>query len=148
MSFGQGWQTDYNNPYGFGYFVFNAESIGSCEGAYDEGLLGLEPEQAEECGIKDQFDAALANYPDGKLPSIDEKMAECLALPAEEINACYADMERILMEEGMIWVPWSWGKQLVFTSPSVTQYMFDQNAGDNGWAHIAVNNGLEPENVA
>jgi hypothetical protein len=30
----------------------------------------------------------------------------------------------------------------------VTQYMFDQNAGDNGWAHIAVNNGLEPENVA
>ena len=148
MSFGQGWQTDYNNPYGFGYFVFNAESIGSCEGAYDEGLLGLEPEQAEECGIKDQFDAALANYPDGKLPSIDEKMAECLALPAEEINACYADMERILMEEGMVWVPWSWGKQLVFTSPSVTQYMFDQNAGDNGWAHIAVNNGLEPENVA
>ena len=36
------------------------------------------------------------------------------------------------------------GKQLVFTSPSVTQYMFDQNAGDNGWAHIAVNNGIEP----
>jgi hypothetical protein len=57
-------------------------------------------------------------------------------------------MERILMEEGMIWVPWSWGKQLVFTSPSVTQYSFDQNAGDTGWAHVAVNNGLQPENVA
>ena len=41
MSFGQGWQTDYNNPYGFGYFVFNGESIGSCEGAYDEALLGM-----------------------------------------------------------------------------------------------------------
>jgi peptide/nickel transport system substrate-binding protein len=100
------------------------------------------------CGITDAYEAALTNYSDGKLPSIDEKMAECLALPAEEINACYAEMERILMEEGMPWVPIMWGKQLVFTSPSVTQYVFDQNAGDNGWAHIAVNNGLAPETGA
>ena len=98
--------------------------------------------------ITDAYEAALTNYPDGELPSIDEKMAECLALPAEEINACYAEMEVILMEEAMPWVPVMWGKQLVFTSPSVTQYVFDQNAGDNGWAHIAVNNGLEPVNVA
>lgn len=148
MAFGQGWQTDYNNPYGFGFFVFNAESVGSCEGAYDESLLGLSAEQASECGITDAYEAALTNYPDGELPSIDEKMAECLALPADQINACYAEMETILMEEGMPWVPIMWGKQLVFTSPSVTQYVFDQNAGDNGWAHIAVNNGLEPVNVA
>ena len=32
----------------------------------------------------------------------------------------------------MPWVPWSWGKNLIITSPSVTQYVFDQNAGDNG----------------
>jgi hypothetical protein len=52
------------------------------------------------------------------------------------------------MEEGMVWVPWAWGKNLIITSPSVTQYVYDQNAGDPAWAHIAVNNGLQPENVA
>jgi len=147
ISFGQGWGKDFGSPYGFDYFVFNGETI-SCTGSYDEGLLGMTEEQATECDVLDEYKAAVTNYPDGKLPSIDAKEAECVALLGEEQQACYADMQKYMMETGMTWVPWAWGKNLVITSPSVTQYVFDQSAGDPAWAHIAVNNGAEPQNVA
>ena len=95
-----------------------------------------------------QYNAAVQNYPDGKLPSIDAQMAECVAKTGDEQQTCYADMEKTMMEEGMTWVPWGWGKNLIITSPSVTQYVYDQSAGDPAWAHVAVNNGAAPENVA
>ena len=147
MSFSQGWGKDFGSPYGFDYFVFNGETI-SCTGSYDEGLLGMTEAQASECGVLDQYKAAITNYDDGKLPSIDAKQAECVALLGEEQQTCYADMQKYMMETGMTWVPWGWGKNLVITSPSVTQYVYDQSAGDPAWAHIAVNNNAAPENVA
>jgi ABC-type transport system substrate-binding protein len=147
MTFGQGWGKDYGSPYGFSYFVHNAESI-ACTGSYDQGLLGMTKDQAASCGVSDAFNSAVAFYPDGKLPSVDAKMADCVAVQGEEQQTCYAEMEKTMMEEGMDWVPWGWGKNLVITSPSVTQYVYDQSAGDPGWAHIAVNNGLQPQNVA
>jgi hypothetical protein len=82
------------------------------------------------------------------LPSIDDQMAKCVAETGDAQQQCYADMQKTEMEEGMTWVPWSWGKNLIITSPSVTQYVYDQNAGDPAWAHIAVDNGASPENVA
>jgi len=147
MTFGQGWGKDYGSTYGFDFYVFNGTTI-SCNGAYDNGLLGMTADQAKECGVEDEYNAAIQNYPDHKLPSIDDKMAECVQLQGEDQSSCYTEMDKTIMEEGMVWVPWAWGKNLVITSPSVTQYVYDQNAGDPAWAHIAVNNGLQPENVA
>ena len=147
MTFGQGWGKDYGSPYGFSYFVMNGETI-SCTGSYDEALLGMTEDQAKECGVLDEYNSAVQFYDDGKLPSIDDKMAECVAAQDEEQQTCYADMEKTMMEEGMSWVPWGAGKNLIITGPSVTQYVYDQSAGDPGWAHIAVNNGVAPENVA
>ena len=147
MTFGQGWAKDYGSPYGFDFFVFNGTTI-ACNGSYDEGLLGMTEEQATECGVLDEYKSAITYYDDNKLPSIDDTMAKCVELQGEEQQSCYAEQSRIIMEEGMTWVPWAWGKNLIITSPSVTQYVFDQNAGDTAWAHIAVNNGLEPQNVA
>jgi peptide/nickel transport system substrate-binding protein len=147
MSFGQGWAKDFGSPYGFDFFVFNGTTI-SCTGSYDQGLLGMTADQAKECGVEDEYNSAIQYYPDHKLPSIDEKMAECVTLQGEEQQTCYADMDKVIMEEGMVWLPWSWGKNLIITSPSVTQYVYDQNAGDPAWAHIAVNNNAAPQNVA
>jgi peptide/nickel transport system substrate-binding protein len=147
MTFGQGWIKDFGSPYGFDYFVFNGTTI-TCAGAYDQGLLGLTEEQAKECDVLDEYNAAVTNYPDGKLPSIDDKMAECVALEGEEQTTCYTEMSKTNMEEGMVWVPWAWGTNLIITGPSVTQYVYDQNSTNPAWAHIAVNNGEAPQNVA
>jgi peptide/nickel transport system substrate-binding protein len=147
MSFGQGWAKDFGSPYGFDFFVMNGTTI-SCTGSYDQGLLGMTEDQAKECGVLDEYNKAITFYPDHKLPSIDDQMAKCVAETGDAQQQCYADMQKTEMEEGMTWVPWSWGKNLIITSPSVTQYVYDQNAGDPAWAHIAVNNGAPPENVA
>jgi peptide/nickel transport system substrate-binding protein len=147
MSFGQGWGKDYGSAYGFSYFVFDGDTI-SCTGSYDEALLGMDPDQAKECDVETEFNAAAQQYSDGKLPSIDDKMQECVGLAGDEQQTCYADMEKTIMEDGVVWVPWSWGKNLIITSPTVTQYVYDQNAGDPAWSHLAVNNGKAPENVA
>ena len=109
ISFGQGWGKDFGSPYGFDYFVFNGETI-SCTGSYDEGLLGMTEEQATECDVLDEYKAALTNYEDGKLPSVDAKMAECVGLLGEEQQTCYADMQKYMMEVGMTWVPWAGGR--------------------------------------
>ena len=147
MTFGQGWAKDFGSPYGFDYFVFNGETI-TCTGSYDEGLMGMTADQAKECGVENEYNAAIKNYPDNKLPSIDDKMAECVKLSGDEQQQCYADMSKINMEEGMTWVPVIWGLNLIITSPTVTAWGYDQNATEPAWAHIAVNNGLDPENVA
>jgi peptide/nickel transport system substrate-binding protein len=147
MSFGQGWAKDFGSPYGFDFFVFNGTTI-SCTGSYDQGLLGMTEDQAKECGVEDAYNKAIQFYPDHKLPSIDAQMAKCVQEEGDAQQQCYADMDKVIMEEGMTWVPWSWGKNLIITSPSVTQYVYDQNAGDPAWAHIAVSNTAAPENVA
>jgi peptide/nickel transport system substrate-binding protein len=147
MSFGQGWGKDFGSPYGFDFFVMNGTTI-SCTGSYDQGLLGMTADQAKECGVTDAYNKAIQYYPDHKLPSIDDQMAKCVALTGDTQSSCYADMQKTEMEDGMTWVPWSWGNNLVITSPSVSQYVYDQNAGDPAWAHIAVTNTAAPQNVA
>src|SRR3954453_17038758 len=147
MTFGQGWAKDFGSPYGFDYFVFNGETI-TCTGSYDEGLMGMTADQAKECDVEAEYNAAIKNYPDNKLPSIDEKMAECVKLQGDEQQQCYADMSKINMEEGMTGVRVIWGLTLIITSPTVTAWGYDQNATEPAWSHIAVNNGLAPENVA
>jgi peptide/nickel transport system substrate-binding protein len=147
MSFGQGWAKDFGSPYGFDYFVFDGETI-SCTGSYDEALLGMTEKQAAECDVLDEYKAAVQNYPDGQLPSIDKKMAECVQLSGDDQQTCYADMDKYIMEQGVVWVPAMWGTNLIITSPTVSQYVYDQNATDPAWSHIAVNNGVAPQNVA
>ena len=57
-------------------------------------------------------------------------------------------MDKYLMETAVPWVPWSWGNNLVITSPSVTRYVYDTNAGVISLCQVAVNNGMKPVNVA
>ena len=81
-------------------------------------------------------------------PSVDAKMAECVAKPADQVNACFAELDKYLMETAVPWVPWNWGNNLIFTSPTVTQYVYDDFSGEISFSHTAVNNGLKPVNVA
>ena len=147
MSVGQGWGKDFASPFGFDYFVFDSAGIG-CTSAVDEALIGISAEQASECGVTTEYNAALSNYPDHKIPSIDDQMDKCVALTGDELQSCFAELDKYVMETAIGWVPWSWGQSLQTTAPTVTQYVFDQNAGIPGVAHISVNNGKEPVNVA
>ena len=147
MSVGQGWGKDFASPFGFDFFVFDSAGIG-CTSAVDQALIGISAQQAAECGVTAQYNAALKNYPDGKIPSIDAQMDKCVALTGDALQTCFADLDKYVMETAVGWVPWAWGQSLQTTAPTVTNYVFDQNAGIPGVAHIAVNNGKQPVNVA
>jgi hypothetical protein len=57
-------------------------------------------------------------------------------------------MDTSIMEAAP-WAPWLWATNFTSTNlNTVTKYTFDQNAGIISYVNTAVNNGLQPENVA
>jgi ABC-type transport system substrate-binding protein len=141
-----GWGKDYNSPYGFDYYIFSSDGIFSCTAATNYSLVGLSKEFAEDCGIGAEYDAYVKN--NGDVPNVDETINECVAKPADQVNACFAELDTQLMTEVVPWVPWVWSTNWTSVNPSVTKYEFDGNSNTISYVHSAVDNGLQPENVA
>jgi peptide/nickel transport system substrate-binding protein len=140
-----GWGKDFASPFGFDYFIFDSAGIG-CTTAANYSLVGITAQIAKTCGVTDQYNAYVQKF--GKVPSIDDQITKCVAEPASTQNDCFAAMDKYLMETAVPWVPWSWANNLVITSPSLTQYVYDTNAGIISLCMVAVNNGKAPVNVA
>jgi peptide/nickel transport system substrate-binding protein len=140
-----GWGKDFASPFGFDYFIFDSAGIG-CTTAANYSLVGITAAIAKSCGVTPQYDAYVKKY--GPVPSIDNQITKCVAESAAIQNTCYANMDKYLMTTAVPWVPWSWGNNLVITSPSVTQYVYDTNAGTISLCFVAVNNNKAPVNVA
>jgi peptide/nickel transport system substrate-binding protein len=141
-----GWGKDFASPFGFDFYIFDSAGI-TCTGANNYALVGMTADLAKECGVENEYNNALQYYPDHKIPSVDDKMNECVGEAADQVNACFADLDKYLMETAVPWVPWSWAQNLVFTSPTVTQYAYDDFSGNISFCHVAVNNGLAPKSV-
>ena len=143
-----GWGKDYASPYGFDFFIFDSEGI-SCTAAVNYSLVGMTADQANECGVKAQYDAYVQN--NGPMPSVDDKMNECVQKPSDQVNACFAELDTYLMQTAVPWVPWLWATNFTSTNLDpghVTQYKFDQNAGIISYVNTAVGNTETPVNVA
>jgi len=110
--------------------------------------LGMSKDQAAECGPKvlAAWNAATGN---GKtpLPSVDKKMDECYGLTGDARTSCWVELDTYLMEQAVPWVPYLWATVFTVTSDSVTHWEFDQFSGALSFAHIAVNNGIDPNSV-
>jgi len=144
-----GWGKDYASPYGFDFFLFNTAGL-SCEGAVNYSNIGLDEALAKECGPK-VYEAWKAATDNGKnpLPNVDQDMEECVAKPfGPEYNACWAALDRKLMEEIVPWVPYRWGSQNTVLADSVVAWEYDQSAGWTAYSRTAVNNGLTMDEVA
>jgi len=143
-----GWGKDYASPYGFDFFIFDSQGI-SCTAAVNYSLVGMTADQANECGVKAQYDAYVQN--NGPIPSVDDKMNECVQKPTDQVDACFAEMDTYLMTTAVPWVPWLWATNFTSTNLDpghVTQYKFDQNAGIISYVNTAVGNTETPVNVA
>jgi peptide/nickel transport system substrate-binding protein len=142
-----GWGKDYADPYGFDFFIFNSAGI-ACSGQVNYSELGMTKDQAAECGPKvlAAWNAATDN---GKnpLPSVDKKMDECYGLTGDDRTNCWTELDTYLMEEAVPWVPYLWATVFTVTGDSVTHWEFDQFSGALSFAHIAVNNGIDPNSV-
>jgi peptide/nickel transport system substrate-binding protein len=141
-----GWGKDYNSPYGFDYYIFSSDGIFSCTAATNYSLIGMSKDFAEGCGVGAEYDAYVKN--NGDVPNVDDKINECVAKPADQVNECYAQLDTDLMENVVPWIPWLWGNNWTSVNPSLTKYVFDGNAGTISYVNSAVDNGLDPVNVA
>jgi len=151
-----GWGKDYNSPYGFDYYIFSSDGIFSCTAATNYSLLGITHEllnnidpSGKECGVGD----ALTAYNDkwGDVPDVSKQITECVGeANPDAVAQCYADkVDTPLMTDIVPWAPWVWANNWTSVNPnSLTKYVYDQNAGWISYVNSAVNNGLQPENVA
>ena len=133
ISIRPGWGKDYPDAYTFVGFLFDGRNI-ICTGNSNYSLVGLTPEQADECGIP---------YPEEGVPSIDEDIDNCTPLTDAERLQCWVDLDRKLMEEIVPWVPYLDSTVVFATSEAVTKYEFDQFTTTPAWSRIAVDESLQ-----
>jgi peptide/nickel transport system substrate-binding protein len=112
-----GWGKDYANGTTFAEPLFGAAAIGP-DSCCNYSVVGATPEQLTEFG-----------YAATSVPSVDDKIAECSPLVGEEQGNCWAELDQLLMEEVVPWVPYLFDNYVRTISERVLNYTFDQFAG-------------------
>jgi peptide/nickel transport system substrate-binding protein len=112
LGIGIGWARDFINGSNFFIPLFDRASI---TGGNNISLLGATREQLREWG-----------YDVNSVPSIDDKIKECLPLVGIEQVQCWAEADQILMEEVVPWVPYLSESYVRTVSDRVESYSFDQ----------------------
>jgi peptide/nickel transport system substrate-binding protein len=118
LGVGMGWRKDFINGSQFFNGLFNRAGLfgsGFGSGGGNVSLLGATPEQLEQWG-----------YDVESVPSIDDKINECLALVGIEQVQCWAEADQLLMEEVVPWVPYLLQSYVRTVSSRVASYSFDQ----------------------
>jgi peptide/nickel transport system substrate-binding protein len=112
LGIGIGWLKDFINGSNFFIPLFDRASI---TGGNNVSLLGATPKQLQEWG-----------YDVTSVPSIDDKIDECLPLVGIEQVQCWAEADQLLMEEVVPWVPYLSESYIRTVSDRVESYSFDQ----------------------
>ncbi len=122
------WGKDYPDASTF-MVLFDSRSI-LPTGNVNYSLVGVSPEQNtdEKLGVDGTLD----------VPSVDSRIDDCNATAGDERDQCWADLDKYLMEEVVPWVPYLDATNIDITGPAVTQYVFDQFAGEPAWSKVAV----------
>jgi peptide/nickel transport system substrate-binding protein len=131
-----GWGKDYPDAGTFGAPLFGGPNIVPTNNS-NYGMIGLTPEKAKELGLKIPAGVSMP-------PSVDADIANCDKLSVvqqpDERVACFAELDKKIMNEVVPWVPYLWAQTVTTTAPSVTKYEFDQFSTQISLTQIAVNN--------
>jgi peptide/nickel transport system substrate-binding protein len=112
LGIGIAWVKDFINGSNFFIPLFDRAGI---TGGNNISLLGATPKQLEEWG-----------YDVTSVPSIDDKIDECIPLVGTEQVRCWAEADQLLMEEIVPWVPYLNESHVRTVSTRVESYSFDQ----------------------
>ncbi len=135
------WIKDYADAYTFAAPLFGSASIVP-DGNLNYSMVGLTPSRAGELAI---------SYPQGAtIPSVDADVTACEKIPAADPDrtACWANLDKQLMEQVVPWVPYLWSNNVTILSPSVTKFEFDQSSGYISLTQIAVGNRVDPATLS
>ena len=125
-----GWIQDYADAYTFGPPLFDSSSL--YPACCNYSLLGASAKQLSDWG----YAAGTA------VPSVDDKLAECAALPTGDPRyTCWANLDKFLMEDVVPWVPVTFSNENDITSTRVVNYSFDYSMGQASLDSFAFANG-------
>jgi peptide/nickel transport system substrate-binding protein len=133
-----GWGKDWPDASTFFEALFTSGAIQRGPGVNNNiPLVGVTSEINEERRLEIE-----GNLED--VPSIDDQFEECnqLELGQERIG-CFNELDVTLTEDVVPYVPYRWDQETHLLSESVSQWAFDQNAGEMAFAHIAVDAGQQ-----
>lgn len=129
---GPGWGKDYPDATTFGEPLFGSAAIGP-DSCCNYGLVGAPSDVLQE-----------HDYTVTEVPSVDDQLAECDALPVgEERFTCFAEMDQTLMEDIVAWVPITFTKDVFVIADRVQNYVYDQFSGQPALDKIALAGGGE-----
>jgi hypothetical protein len=124
-----GWGKDYPDPFTFIDPLFKSTSILE-EGNTNYSLVGLTPEIAKDIGVTGSID---------NVPNVDQEIDDCAVLADQERIDCYAEVDQLLMEEVVPWIPYIWLNEIHPLGPGVGKFVYDQFPGEGAWSKVAVN---------
>jgi peptide/nickel transport system substrate-binding protein len=100
-------------PNASAFFIGSFSSINAPGG--DTSLLGLTSEQLRRYG-----------YAIRSVPSVEGKIAGCEPLVGEAQTQCWAELDQLLMEKVVPWVPILYERSTIAVSARVARFSFDQ----------------------
>jgi peptide/nickel transport system substrate-binding protein len=112
------WGKDYPDGFTFGPPLFGRDAIGP-DACCNDTMVGITPEMLDERGYD----------PDIFMPSVEDRLDQCIPATGEERLQCWADLDTHLMEEVVPWVPYLFDNGVTITSERVLGWSFDQFAG-------------------
>jgi peptide/nickel transport system substrate-binding protein len=119
------WGKDYPDAYTFGVPLFDSSYLFPSYG--NLALLG-----ADAAYLK-KYDYTVTS-----VPSADDKIAECKAAAGDARITCWAELDKMLMEEIVPWVPYLFDNNIDVVSARITNYSFDQFAGLAAYDQMAI----------
>lgn len=124
-----GWIQDYPDAYTFGPPLFGSSTFGALyPGCCNYSAVGATEKEMSDWG-----------YSVTTVPSVDDKLNECKAIQVgDERTQCWADLDKMLMEDVVPWVPKTFTNANDITGPNVTNYSYDEFAGIAALDHLAV----------
>lgn len=122
-----GWGKDYADASTF-MVLFDSRSI-IPQGNVNYSLVGLGADDAGGLEVEGVLEG---------IPNVDEEIDACNELLGQERVDCWIDLDMMITEEVVPWVPYLWATNPDVTSEYVTHYEYDQFPGEPAWSHIAV----------
>ncbi len=120
------WARDYPNGSAVFLPIFYGPFAGDAQN-WNVSRVGASPEQLRSWG-----------YSVTSVPSVDEKVEECIPLAGSEQNTCWAEVDKLLMEEVVPFAPYLFLDCVVAVSPRVANYSVDQFTTLPAPDHMAV----------
>jgi peptide/nickel transport system substrate-binding protein len=124
-----GWGADFLEPSNF-FTLFHSSRI-YCEGQLNYAEVGMLRSQARDCGVLDEWLAA-------RPPSMDDRIDACEPLTGAARTSCWSDLEHVVMERVVPWVPYRWDHHVTIVTPAVTTYEHDAFGRMISFSHIAL----------